>query len=142
MVPTSLAIERWRSGSWGTIAGRWVVLHELALELGRSLGDLGAASLVDRLPAFSSWPVGERAKLKEALDLVHRERPGVSSLPADYAACLEALWASARSFFDLTDDPMATDQAIEYGWNQVVAAGGELKALFTLGRIPDGVVVP
>ncbi len=142
MVPTSLAVNRWRAGQWAAIALRWKVLHKLALELADALADFGAATLVDRIDALAAIGTAGKCTLRERLVVQHASAIDVDAQRRRYLGHLHAFWESAMVFFGRTSDATATVDCISKGWEGVRTAGSDFKRLFEDGTIPEGIVLP
>lgn len=142
MIDTPVAIARWRSGNWPTIARKWESLHVLAIEFGAMLHLFSAATLVDTLPAFRAMQPSAKSKLRTRLDALHQSFIDTPVLRTEYDASLHTLWSCATSFFSLAQQTSAGETEIVVAWGQVRSAGAQMKTLFTSGLIPRGVVLP
>ncbi|MDP1740944.1 hypothetical protein [Polaromonas sp.] len=142
MIDTPVAVTRWRSGNWPTIACKWESMHDLALEFGEMLHRFSAAALVDTLPVFDAMELAAKGELRARLDALHQNFIDTPALRTEYLARLQTLWSCAVSFFSLAQQPGAGEAEIVSAWGQVRGAGAQMKALFTSGLIPSGVVLP
>lgn len=142
MVPTTLAIDRWRAGQWAVIALRWKVMHQLALRLSDALADFGAATLVDRIDALEAIGTAGKCTLREQLVVQHANAIDIEAQRRRYLTHLHAFWQSAVVFFDRTSNTTAAVEFISEGWEGVREAGSDFKYLFEDGTIPEGILLP
>ena len=140
MVSEELALARWKSLRWGIVERRWVALHDIARQLGESMYQFKTSYLVELLPAFQMLSAFDREDLRQRLDDLPEVR--FDNAEEKYVELLGILWDCSKSFFDIASDHNAEESKVVVRWRKIRTAAHDLKCMFELGEIPNGVILP
>ena len=145
----------------------WVMLNRSADAgrlMGRNIDTIHIASVFDsaiqsrlyehfQQPTVNGAPQGwaleslsscDKLALKQRLAELHPALMDVDAVLVQYVDLLGHLWSAALAFFEIARQPYDASLEAEFAqrWGVVKAAGAALRAMFTSGQIPAGVLLP
>lgn len=141
LVSPEAAVERWTLHEWEARLP-YASLREKAHELGRSLMQFSASSLVDCLPCLKRLPVRTRGILAAKLEEMHLQLFDVSTIAREYHDRLLGLEAEIDRFSQLVFGGSAREAEVRDAWASVRKCAAALKQLFVDEKIPRGIVLP